>query len=243
MSYTHLDLLLRLIAAHAISDFFLQSKKWIDDRSEKKIKSRYLYLHTLLIFALSYLALGGWYPLWIPLVIALSHFSLDLIKSYIKKENTVLFIIDQVLHILIIIGCWLIYTKQYNVFSDNFIYQYYSPHLWFILTSYIIVTIPASIIMTKLTAKWSAVINNNGNNEGLQNAGKWIGIIERILVLSFAIIGKYEAIGFLLAAKSVFRFGDLREGHDRRRTEYILIGTLLSFSISIILGFIINYFK
>lgn len=40
-----------------------------------------------------------------------------------------------------------------------------------------------------------------------------------------------EAVGFLLAAKSVFRFGDLRDDQDRKRTEYVLIGTLLSFGL------------
>jgi hypothetical protein len=52
----------------------------------------------------------------------------------------------------------------------------------------------------------------------------------------FVITGKWEAIGFLLAAKSVFRFGDLRKSKDRKLTEYILIGTLISFGISILTG-------
>jgi len=43
-------------------------------------------------------------------------------------------------------------------------------------------------------------------------------------------------VGFLLTAKSVFRFGDLKESKDRKLTEYILIGTLLSFGIAIIVG-------
>ena len=42
------------------------------------------------------------------------------------------------------------------------------------------------------------------------------------------------AVGFLLAAKSIFRFGDLKEAHDIKLTEYVLIGTLLSFGIAII---------
>jgi len=40
----------------------------------------------------------------------------------------------------------------------------------------------------------------------------------------------------LIAAKSVFRFGDLRESKNRKLTEYILIGTLLSFGIAIATG-------
>jgi hypothetical protein len=42
--------------------------------------------------------------------------------------------------------------------------------------------------------------------------------------------------GFLLAAKSVFRFGDLKESKDRKLTEYVLIGTLLSFGIALLAG-------
>jgi hypothetical protein len=242
MSYIHLDLLLRLVAAHAVSDFILQPKKWVDDRHAQKIKSKYLYWHTLIIAVLSYIALGSWFPLWIPLVITLSHFALDLLKSYKGKDNTVWFIGDQIMHFLIILICWLIYTEQYTILYKNLIFQYYNPKTLLIFTGYIMVTIPTSIIITKLTSKWSSDANDKANDESLKDAGKWIGNIERILVITFTLTGKYEAIGFLLAAKSVFRFGDLREAKDRKRTEYIMIGTLLSFSISIIIGLLINQF-
>ncbi len=242
MSYIHLDLLLRLIAAHAVSDFILQPKRWVDDRNARKIKSKNLYWHTLITGALTYLALGSWFPLWIPLVITLSHFAIDLLKSYKGKDNTLWFIGDQILHILIILICWLVYTKQFTLLYDDFISQYYNPKTLLILVAYVVVTIPMAVIMTKLTAKWSRATYDSTNDESLKDAGKWIGIIERILVLTFTLAGKYEAIGFLLAAKSVFRFGDLRDAKDRKRTEYILIGTLLSFSLSIILGLLIIQF-
>ncbi|MFV0501856.1 MAG: hypothetical protein ACK5MH_09735 [Bacteroidales bacterium] len=45
-----------------------------------------------------------------------------------------------------------------------------------------------------------------------------------------------SGIGFLLAAKSIFRFGDLKDSKDRKLTEYILIGTLLSFAVAIATG-------
>jgi hypothetical protein len=76
------------------------------------------------------------------------------------------------------------------------------------------------------------------NNESLEDAGKYIGILERILVFIFIILNHWEAVGFLITAKSVFRFGDLKESKDRQLTEYILIGTLISFGIAIITGII-----
>lgn len=240
MNFTDLDLLLRLIVAHAVSDFFLQSDKWIEERRLKKIRSKHLYFHTLITGALTYLALGNWYPLWIPLVITLTHYVIDLVKSYIKKENNALFIADQALHLLIIFGCWLIYTGQFSTMYESLILQYSNSKLWLVLLSYIVVSVPASIIITRLTAKWNKVVSTDNKDESLKDAGKWIGIIERILVLTFTLVDKYEAIGFLLAAKSVFRFGDLKEPKDRKRTEYILIGTLISFSLSIIMGLIVS---
>jgi hypothetical protein len=56
------------------------------------------------------------------------------------------------------------------------------------------------------------------------------------LVFAFVVSNNWEAVGFLLAAKSVFRFGDLKESKDRKLTEYVLIGTLLSFGIALFLG-------
>jgi len=76
------------------------------------------------------------------------------------------------------------------------------------------------------------------DHKSLPNAGKYIGIIERLLVLIFIILGRWDAIGLLIAAKSVFRFNDLKESNNRKLTEYILIGTLLSFGIAISTGII-----
>ena len=57
----------------------------------------------------------------------------------------------------------------------------------------------------------------------------------------FIITNHFEAIGFLLAAKSIFRFGDLKEAKDRKLTEYVLIGTLLSFGIAILAGLVVEF--
>jgi hypothetical protein len=72
----------------------------------------------------------------------------------------------------------------------------------------------------------------------LKNAGKLIGILERILVLTFVIIGKLEVVGFLIAAKSILRYKDT----NTIKTEYVLIGTMLSFGIAMLVGLVIGKF-
>ena len=71
----------------------------------------------------------------------------------------------------------------------------------------------------------------------MPRAGEWIGYIERVLILTFVITGNIEAVGFLLAAKSVFRFGDLNKAKEIKITEYVLLGTLASFTIALLVAF------
>ena len=59
-----------------------------------------------------------------------------------------------------------------------------------------------------------------------------IGNVERMLTLVFVMLGQYEAIGFILAAKSLRRFRET----DTVKSEYVLVGTLLSFGIAILVG-------
>ena len=61
------------------------------------------------------------------------------------------------------------------------------------------------------------------------NGGRIIGQLERFLIYLFVLSGQPTGVGFLVAAKSVFRFGELSEHHNRLEAEYITIGTLLSF--------------
>src|SRR5690606_22226270 len=56
---------------------------------------------------------------------------------------------------------------------------------------------------------------------GLASAGKWIGICERILILTFVLMGQYAAIGFLMTAKSILRFSE-KEANTQLKTEYVL---------------------
>ena len=71
---------------------------------------------------------------------------------------------------------------------------------------------------------------------------KYIGILERVLIFVFILTNHFEAVGFLLAAKSIFRFGDLKEAQDLKLTEYVLIGTLLSFGIAIVTAMLAQMF-
>lgn len=232
------DLILRLLTAHFIADFIFQPNDWVKDKSLRKINSKYLYFHTLIIFVLTFLAAWNFSFIWAVLVITIFHYLIDLGKSYIKNDTPAVLITDQLFHILILFICWLIYTHSFYRLGNSFSFLFNSKKFWVYVTAYIVVTSPASVLINRLTSRWGNNIDNS--NDSLKDAGKWIGIIERILILTFIILNQFEAIGFLLAAKSVFRFGELKNSAEQKRAEYILIGTLLSFSVAIATGIILR---
>jgi len=100
------------------------------------------------------------------------------------------------------------------------------------------VSLPASVLIKTMISRWMP-FNEVKQNNSLQDAGKYIGILERLFVLAFIVSGHWEGIGFLIAAKSVFRFGDIKEYEGLKLTEYFMIGTLLSFGIAIFTGLMV----
>jgi len=88
-------------------------------------------------------------------------------------------------------------------------------------------------------SKWQ--LNESPKEDGLKKAGAYIGVLERLFIFLFVVLGQWSGIGFLITAKSVFRFGDLSRAKDRKLTEYILIGSLLSFLLAVVTGLGFNY--
>jgi hypothetical protein len=70
----------------------------------------------------------------------------------------------------------------------------------------------------------------------LQNAGMYIGWLERFLILTSLLLQSPATVGLILTAKSIARFPEFK---SKRFAEYFLIGTLLSISIGIVGGLIL----
>jgi hypothetical protein len=238
MKIEQIDLLLRLLIAHFLADFVFQTDKIVDKKKDG-LNSKHFYIHIAIVGILTYLFIADWTNWWAPIIIMVLHTITDLFKSKIRYDNIWTFLCDQLLHILVIVLLWIALTNNsvcclWNKIIDITI----SNKILIIIIGYLLITIPTSILIGYLTGKWQQEIGTE-NEDSLSKAGKWIGILERILILTFILIKQWYAIGFLIAAKSVFRFGDLKKGKERKKTEYILIGTLLSFTFAIIFGILI----
>ncbi|MEO9569918.1 MAG: DUF3307 domain-containing protein [Polaribacter sp.] len=232
-------LFLKILLAHILGDFVFQSEKWVKNKEKKKIKSLKLYFHIgvhaiLLLFVLQFNITEYWLGF---LLIITSHYIIDILKLYLQEKKTkrIWFFIDQLLHILSLFLITSIY-KNITISFDEIITE---NNLLLIIFLLLIVFV-SSIIIKIIITQWNPE-SKKENDDSLAKAGRYIGILERLFVFTFVITNHWEAIGFLLAAKSVFRFGDLTSSKDRKLTEYILIGTLLSFGLAIFLGVLYLY--
>lgn len=230
-------LALKLILAHLVGDFLLQPTKWVIDKTEKKHKSKYLYYHIGVHLLLMLVILQFTHILGV-VIITVSHLLIDLGKLHFttKKNARILFVVDQIIHLLVITAV----VYGYIPFIIDATIVFANNTLLFLI-SLLFSTVVTSIIMQQLLMPWSEAIQ--AEQKSLKSAGKYIGILERLLVFAFILLNSWTAIGFLFTAKSVFRFGDLSEAKNRKLTEYVLIGTLLSFGLAIFSGLAYMYLK
>ncbi|RED93832.1 DUF3307 domain-containing protein [Marinoscillum furvescens] len=226
-----LTITLKLLLAHIIGDFVLQPAQWVRDKELKKIASPFLYLHVLLHGMLVWLMFQfDVQYLWVAVTISVSHGLIDACKLYAQRwHHRWVFFLDQLAHLIVI--AWVVHDLTPNVWTWNL--NLTNAH-FLLITALLLVSVVSSIVMRVLMSRWA--LEEDTAEESLSNAGKYIGVCERLLVFAFIVLGQWQAIGFLIAAKSVFRFSDLSRAKDRKLTEYILIGTLLSFGLAIIIG-------
>lgn len=229
-------LFVKLLLAHLIGDFLLQPNSWVIDKEKHKIKSKFLYFHLVIHGLLVIIFVGE--MAFIPFAIGLTliHGTIDCLKLYLQKKKTKVlwFLGDQLLHLISLLAITILYTQP--TLEQATI----DPRFWLVITGLLFVTFPTSVIIKNSISIWTPE-SKYKSDDSLQNAGNYIGILERLFVFCFILIGHFEAIGFLLAAKSIFRFGDLKEAKDRKLTEYVLIGTLLSFGIAMAAGLLVQY--
>tara|TARA_R110000737_G_scaffold61057_2_gene88005 strand:- start:6533 stop:7393 length:861 start_codon:yes stop_codon:yes gene_type:complete len=276
-----MELLLLMLTAHFIANFYLQPASGNNSSNTKHIKPHKLWLH-FIVYTLLYIMVFLFSELsllsaTIAIVIISLSYILSVYLKFYRVNNLSYFLLDQSIQLLIITLVWAYFS---NVTLDQiivFIAQFLTTKNMVIAISYLLVCKPASVIIslalkkhtdslahpaTEPQAHSSAEINEDSNaklsvsiikndcleqlaspaaidkneNIGLLSAGAWIGYIERCLAISFIFMGQFAGIGFLVATKTIFRFGDLTKNKDMKLTEYMMLGTLLSYAIALFVG-------
>lgn len=223
-----IELFLSLALAHLVADFMLQTGESCKNKKEGHWKSPHHYVHALIVFVLSWLVSWDVCFWWFALIIGVAHFCIDIWKSY-REDNVVWFTLDQVIHLLVITGLAYAWAKYHDSNLP------FGVELWHVAAAVAMLVCwkPANIFI-KLMLKHYSVNMPEEKDSGF-NAGALIGTIERWLILIFVCLQRYEALGLLIAAKSIIRFGD----KETAKTEYVLAGTLLSILIAVLTGMMV----
>lgn len=95
--------------------------------------------------------------------------------------------------------------------------------------------------------KWILTLMSETKFKSTDHIGMLIGYIERLLILIFFVLKEYTAIGLVIASKSILRFNDLKDDTPNlnpdkvdKKSEYILLGTMLSLLFGVLLGLLLH---
>ncbi len=230
-----LALLLRLIAAHLLIDFALDPvlRSRFGRQPVAPLRDARTYAHALVAAGLTYVLAGRWSAAWILPVVFMVHLLSDALGP--RKADREVSLLDQAGHLAVLVLIWFILLGSgrggATVYLVNLLR---GDTFWIIAVAYAIVIWPCGIIVGRLTQRWRDEAAASAN--GLSGAGLWIGRLERVLVVTFVFLNRFEAIGFLIAAKSILRIGEVTGHNDRRQAEYVLVGTMLSLILAIFTG-------
>lgn len=230
-----------ILIGHMIADFFLQPSSIAE---KKKKCTKYVIIHSLiylLVFAAIYVTLlTTKLAVLSTVIISVTHFLIDLIRVYIDKstdkstKHFASFCFDQVFHISIIIVVY--YVLKLDAHTNSLYcklaaYPNFKNIILYIFLFGILLD-PTAVFIKKL---FSALFKKSEKN--VDNTGKMIGMLERVITAILLLCNQYSAIGFVLTAKSIARFKQLE---DKTFAEKYLIGTLTSLLISLAATLIIK---
>ncbi len=226
-----MNLILAMLLGHALGDFYFQTNDMVSKKKESIVK--HVLIYTIIIVLIYWFMTKSKNVVVLGIIVLISHFTIDNLNVYVSKKmdnhqqvKLLTFLLDQVLHIsiLIIYIAMFDYLTVSEVHVNDFL-------LFAVIISYLIM--PSSILIDKVLC----MVNKDKSVKKFEiDEGTVIGILERMLILAMGVSGSINGIGFLIAAKTMVRYGqfDDKEKDTNFRSKY-LIGTLLS----VLLGFVL----
>jgi hypothetical protein len=238
------DIVICLAAAHFIGDFLMQSTEMVQNKNRISV----LIGHSAVIAGLSYLLCGLWTVWQIPAAVLSTHALIDYIKAKSRRTSPYAFIIDQAAHAAVI------YAIPFLLEEDAGMHPYWVVFFGggylkvLVVTSGAIATVKMGgyligaavrpIQQRMLEHRKAVGLDDGSDPAGFEKGGMIIGQLERALIFILTLTGQTAGIGFLIAAKSILRFGEAQDPSQRMDAEYIIIGTLMSFGWGILIAYL-----
>jgi hypothetical protein len=234
-----LELGLCLLLAHVTGDFVLQAGT---DVGQSRPWGR-LAGHAGIIASLSFVLAGRWQAWSIFLLTLASHVVIDSAMARRSGRSLAAFAWDQAAHLAVM--TLLVWVPGVATAPSFWWHEF--GRCWLqalVLTTGAIVCVRgAGVLVGYLVRPYLDELEKGQANpaagiRGWSAGGRAIGQWERALIFLFMLMNQPAGVGFLVAAKSVFRFGELKDRENRMEAEYITIGTLMSFTLAIGAGWL-----
>ena len=213
-----------LLLAHLLADFTLQTNAILRGKS----RPLGMVLHGVIVLVTAQLALGQFTSIEL-IVLAIVHIAIDTAKQALGAQRLTGFMVDQGAHVITLAAL-----------------AFYAPNLWgtglwaevpLLQTAFIVL---GGLVLTLTAGQYAIALLMQPfrvrlRSNGLPDGGRIIGLLERGLIFALILLGQPTAVGFLIAAKSILRFGTA--GKDQRMAEYVIIGSLASFGWAILCAY------
>ncbi|WP_038184084.1 DUF3307 domain-containing protein [Vibrio rhizosphaerae] len=239
-----LTVFITFLLIHLIGDFYLQPGRWRAAKQKFTYRAPQLYIHALLqgiVLSVPAVVLGmDWRATaCLIVIVTLSHLMIDLWQATRNHHQFTHVIVEQTLHAVVF--ALIAFHMTTDLTIDTILQHDKFTQGMLVALAYVLVLKPTSVVIGSLLNKYSMTITDHSPQmNGLVAGGELIGYLERILILTFTLVGSYAAVGFVFTAKSIFRFGELNKSDSRNLTEYVLIGSLLSVVSATLIGTLVS---
>jgi Protein of unknown function (DUF3307) len=247
---------LAIYLAHLLTDFVFQTHRLVERKRHRKFSAyaahgiiHYLAAITIVGFVMrgsilslrTHLVLGA---------LVLIHLLIDLAKMELARmrpifDGSAAYVSDQVLHLLtIVLAAYLLLPAMRFADLAAWLANIRNIPNKFLAVPvvYVAVVFGGGYLIRFLTRSLAEGVKSHAPdkaNEQLQNAGLYIGWLERFLVVTSLLLQSPATVGLILTAKAIARYPEFK---SERFAEYFLIGTLLSISVALVGGALLAKF-
>jgi hypothetical protein len=246
--------ILAIYQAHLLTDFLFQTQHLVERKRHRKFAAyaKHGIIHYLCAVALTgFLIRGSILSLRTHAVIlglTLVHLAIDFAKMEFARRHSsfdgpAAYLSDQLLHLVTVIlaacliapGVRFADILAWGTFVRNLPNKFLA-----VPVVYVAVMFGGGYLIRFLTRSLAEGLKSHApekTTDQLQNAGLYIGWLERFLVVTTMLLHSPATVGLMLTAKSIARYPEFK---SERFAEYFLIGTLLSISLAILAGAILS---
>ncbi|WP_019554494.1 DUF3307 domain-containing protein [Propionispira raffinosivorans] len=226
-------LLIKLITGHLLGDFVFQTN---GIAKKKKTSLSYLFIHIMVIFvSLLICTVEYWDFRFISCIglMALTHL-IDRVKQGTGLTG---FLLDQIFHIALMIFLLVSFGYIHYLFYQSILVESYQNFtIWIYILGYLFAVVFARYFIQLLFVALNLIPIPkkfvNVKNEGKSPLSAYIGMSERTLILTLALINQYTAIGFVFMIKGIARKTFVEQCNENG--EFFFLGTSISFLIAIL---------